>query len=156
VRIYGAEGSRDEAVTAIEAAGAIAASEEDAEAARIEHFVPKYGCDITEHTLPQETQQMHALHFQKGCYLGQEIVERIRSRGHVNRLLMGFRMESQAEAPPPGTKLMLEGKGAGEVTSSTVSGRAVFGLAYVRVPGANSGAMAEIGGKAVELFAPHV
>ena len=70
---------------------------EDAEAARIEHFVPRYGCDITEHTLPQETQQMHALHFQKGCYLGQEIVERIRSRGHVNRLLMGFRMESLAE-----------------------------------------------------------
>jgi folate-binding protein YgfZ len=156
VRIYGAGGSRDEAVTTIEAAGAIAASAEDAEAARIEHFVPKYGCDITEHTLPQETQQMHGLHFQKGCYLGQEIVERIRSRGHVNRLLMGFRMDSRTEAPPAGTKLMLEGKGAGEVTSSTVSGSAVFGLAYVRVPGAKSGAMAEIDGHPVELFAPRM
>ena len=99
---------------------------------------------------------MHALHFQKGCYLGQEIVERIRSRGHVNRLLMGFRIESQTAAPAPGTKLLLEGKGAGEVTSSTVSGSAVFGLAYVRVPGAKSGAMAEIGGNAVELFAPRI
>jgi folate-binding Fe-S cluster repair protein YgfZ len=105
--------------------------------------------------LPQETQQIHALHFQKGCYLGQEIVERIRSRGHVNRLLMGFRMGSQTTSPPAGTKLLLEGKASGEVTSSTVSNGSVFGLAYVRVPGARSGAMAEIDGHAVELFAPH-
>ena len=140
----------------MEGAGAIAATAEDAEAVRIENFVPKYGCEITEHTLPQETQQMHALHFQKGCYLGQEIVERIRSRGHVNRQLMGFRVESaDAAPPPPGTKLMLEGKPAGEVTSSTRSNGAVFGLAYVRVPGARSGAMAEIDGHAAALFPPH-
>src|ERR1700679_2721843 len=128
VRIYGAIGSKDEAIRAIEGAGAIAASAEDAETMRIENFVPKYGREITEHTLPQETQQLHALHFQKGCYLGQEIVERIRSRGHVNRLLMGFRMDSQT-TPPPGTKLMLEGKAGGEVTSSTVAGGVVSGLA---------------------------
>jgi tRNA-modifying protein YgfZ len=155
VRIYGAIRSKEEAIATIEGAGVIAASPEDAETFRIENFVPKYGCEITEHTLPQETQQMHALHFQKGCYLGQEIVERIRSRGHVNRLLMGFRMGLQTTPPPPGTKLMLEGKAAGEVTSSTVSNGSVFGLAYVRVPGARSGAMAEIEGRAVELFAPH-
>jgi folate-binding protein YgfZ len=155
VRIYGAIRSKEEAIATIEGAGVIAASPEDAETFRIENFVPKYGCEITEHTLPLETQQMHALHFQKGCYLGQEIVERIRSRGHVNRLVMGFRMGLQTMPPPPGTKLMLEGKAAGEVTSSTVSNGSVFGLAYVRVPGARSGAMAEIEGRAVELFAPH-
>lgn len=154
VRIYGALQSKDEAITAMEGAGAIAASAEDAETVRIENFVPKYGCEITEHTLPQETQQMHAIHFQKGCYLGQEIVERIRSRGHVNRLLMGFRIEPPIAAPPAGTKLLLEGKPAGEVTSSTVSDEAVFGLAYVRVPGAKSGAMAEIDGHAAALFPP--
>src|SRR6204780_1100773 len=134
IRIYGPVRHKDEAAATIEGAGAIAASEQDAETVRIENFVPKYGCDITEHTLPQETQQTHALHFQKGCYLGQEIVERIRSRGHVNRLLMGFRIESQTTPPPPGSKLMLEGKAAGEVTSSTLSNGAVSGLAYVRVP----------------------
>jgi len=155
VRIYGAIGSKDEAIRALEGAGAIAASVEDAETARIENFVPKYGREITEHTLPQETQQMHALHFQKGCYLGQEIVERIRSRGHVNRLLMGFRIEPQTTAPPPGAKLMLEGKAAGEVTSSTMSSGGVSGLAYVRVPGARPGAMAEIDGHAAQLFPPH-
>jgi tRNA-modifying protein YgfZ len=155
-RIYGAIQRKDEALAMIEGAGAIAASPEDAERARIENFVPKYGCEITEHTLPQETQQLHALHFQKGCYLGQEIIERIRSRGHVNRLLMGFRMDVDTAAPSPGAKLIVEGKPAGEVTSSAASNGAVFGLAYVRVPGARSGAMAEIDGHAVELFAPHV
>jgi tRNA-modifying protein YgfZ len=154
IRIYGPVQHKDEAVATIEGAGAIAASEQDAETVRIENFVPRYGCDITEHTLPQETQQMHALHFQKGCYLGQEIVERIRSRGHVNRLLMGFRIESGATPPAVGTKLMLEGQAAGEVTSSAATPGAVFGLAYVRTQWANSGAMAEIEGHAAALFPP--
>jgi folate-binding protein YgfZ len=153
VRIYGALARREETIALLEGAGAIAASAEDAETVRIENFVPRYGCDITEHTLPQETQQTNALHFQKGCYLGQEIVERIRSRGHVNKLLMGFRAEGDT-APASGAKLMLEGKPSGEVTSSTVANGVIFGLAYVRVPGARSGAMAEIDGHAVELFAP--
>jgi folate-binding protein YgfZ len=154
VRIYGPSQDKEEATATIEGAGAIAASTEDAETVRIENFVPKFGCEITEHSLPQETQQMHALHFQKGCYLGQEIVERIRSRGHVNRLLMGFRIESVSNPPAPGTKLMLEGKPAGEVTSSAATSSAVFGLAWVRAPGAKSGAMAEIEGHAAGLFAP--
>jgi tRNA-modifying protein YgfZ len=154
IRIYGPLRDKEETVAMIEAGGAIAASTRDAEMVRIENFVPRYGCDITESTLPQETQQTHALHFQKGCYLGQEIVERIRSRGHVNRLLMGFRIELPAEPLQPGTKLMVEGQPAGEVTSSTATGEAVFGLAYVRAPGARSGAMAEINGHAAALFAP--
>ena len=153
VRITGAARRKEDIAVLIEGAGAIAASPEDAETARIENFVPKYGCDITEHTLPQETQQTHALHFQKGCYIGQEIVERIRSRGHVNKHLMGFRAHSQA-VPAQGAKLMLEGKPSGEVTSAALAGEFVFGLAYVRVPGGRSGAMAEIDGVAVELFAP--
>jgi folate-binding protein YgfZ len=154
VRLYGSIGRKGNAASTLEGAGAIAAAPEDAEMVRVENFKPRYGCDITEHYLPQETQQTHALHFQKGCYLGQEIVERIRSRGHVNRLLMGFRMEA-VTAPPPGTKMLVEGQGAGEVTSAAAANGVVFGLAYVRVPGARSGAMAEIDGHAVELFAPH-
>ena len=153
VRIYGPVEEKDEMIAAFESRGAIAASPADAELVRIENFRPGYGYDITDNSLPQETQQIHALHFQKGCYLGQEIVERIRSRGHVNRLLMGFRMDYPAP-PAPGTKLLVEGKSAGEVTSAAAVNGSVFGLAYVRAPGARSGAMAEIEGKAVELFAP--
>jgi len=52
--------------------------------------------------------------------------------------------------------MKLEGTPSGEVTSATVIEGKVFGVAYVRVPGARSGAMAEIDGRAVELFAPRV
>ncbi len=153
LRIYGPAVRKDEAILLLENAGAIAATPADAELVRLENYVPQYGCDITDSNIPQETQQIHALHFQKGCYLGQEIVERVRSRGHVNKMLMGFRLEAPA-APAPGTKLLVEGQPAGEVTSAAMVDGVVFGLAYVRVPGARSGAMAAIDGHAVELFAP--
>src|SRR5689334_7196264 len=57
---------------------------------------PLYGQDIRERDLPQETGQLHALHFSKGCYIGQEIVERIRSRGQVHRKFTGFEFSAPA------------------------------------------------------------
>ena len=57
------------------------------DAFRIAEGIPVYGIDIAERDLPQETSQMRALNFSKGCYQGQEIVERIRSRGSVHRHL---------------------------------------------------------------------
>jgi folate-binding protein YgfZ len=154
LRIYAALARRDEIVQALEGAGAIAASAEDAEVARIHAFRPRYGADITDASLPQETQQLRALHFQKGCYLGQEIVERIRSRGHVNKHLMGFRLEGHA-VPTAGSSLFAGGKEVGDVTSSAEApGGAVFGLAYVRVPYNKPGSVAGIEGRPAELFAP--
>jgi folate-binding protein YgfZ len=157
VRIYGPLDDRDDTISFLEGAGAIAASPEDADLARMKHFIPVYGIDITERTLPQETQQAHALHFQKGCYIGQEIVERVRSRGHLNRLLMGFRgrgSEEAATAPARGAKLRIEGQEAGEVTSAGAAHDEFFGLAWVRAPHAQPGVMAEIEGRAAEIFAP--
>lgn len=81
----------------LEDARAVPVSPEQIETARILHARPLYGVDITEANLPQETQLTHALHFSKGCYLGQEIVERVRSRGHVNKLLT--RLEFEGEIP---------------------------------------------------------
>ena len=86
------------------------ATAEEQRIVRLEHGRPRYGEDITEATLPQESQQMHAVSFQKGCYLGQEIVERIRARGQVHRKLVkleyarGERPEAQitSEAWSPG------------------------------------------------------
>ena len=149
LRIYGPEEDRDSALELLESAGAIAASEQDAEAARIASFRPRYGVDIDDRTLPQESQLMEAVHFQKGCYLGQEIVERVRSRGHVNRLLMGFRIGAGTTVAP-GAKVLFEGKEAGEVTSATAGA----GLAIVRAPAARSGSLVEIDGKQAELFSP--
>ena len=59
--------------------------------------IPLYGVDIRERDLPQETEQMRALNFNKGCYVGQEIVERIRSRGNVHRKFTGFVLEGSAD-----------------------------------------------------------
>jgi len=155
LRIYGPAARADEAVQMLEAAGAVAASSADAEMVRLRHFQPRYGPDITADTLPQETQQMQALHFQKGCYLGQEIVERIRSRGHVNRQLMGFRLDGHV-VPAPDAQLFAGGKAAGEVTSAALSpDGGVYGLAYVRVPTNKPGTMVGIEGRPAELFAPY-
>jgi folate-binding protein YgfZ len=154
VRIYAPAARRDELIPALEAAGAISASAEEADLIRIQNFRPRYGRDINESSLPQETQQTHAVHFQKGCYLGQEIVERIRSRGHVNKTLMGFALDS-AEAPVKGGKLLAAGdKEAGEVTSaaSAPEGRS-FGIAIVRVPWNRPGEAVSIAGHRAELFA---
>ena len=75
-----------------------------------------------------------AVSFQKGCYLGQEIVERVRSRGNVNRKLVQLSSDS-AEPVKPGEKLTLEGKEVGEITSSAISpaNGKQYALGYVRV-----------------------
>ncbi len=123
--VTGAPGFRiflppDEKEALVAALGLVEAAGEDIRVERLEHFQPRYGEDITDTTLPQETRQMHALHFSKGCYLGQEIVERIRSRGHVNRLLAGIEIEGSA-TPAAGTSLTSAGAAAGEVTSAAYS-----------------------------------
>jgi folate-binding protein YgfZ len=83
---------------------------------RIASGIPRYGQDIREKDLPQETGQQRALHFTKGCYIGQEIVERIRSRANVHRTFTGF--EIRGPLPEPGVKIQADGKDVGEITSS--------------------------------------
>jgi folate-binding protein YgfZ len=103
----------------------------------LENGIPRYGEDITESHLPHETQAMHAVHFNKGCYLGQEIVERIRSRAQIHRLLMPVRIQNSS-ASAPGTKLSADGKDIAEITSAVYSPALaeVVGLAYVRTEAA--------------------
>jgi len=105
------------------------------EAFRVAEGIPTYGVDIVERDLPQETSQMRALHFNKGCYLGQEIVERIRSRGNVHRHLR--QLELDGPLPSAGTEVILEGKPAGQITSAAElplpGGSRVFALAMMRL-----------------------
>ncbi len=93
------------------------ATPEDLEQLRILSGTPVYGTDIRDKDLPQETAQTRALHFSKGCYLGQEIVERIRSRGNVHRTFSGFLLHG--DLPTPGTILSAADKPVGELTSIT-------------------------------------
>ncbi len=151
-RLFVPVGERRRRMAKLENAGAVAATPEELRAARIENGRPRYAEDITSANLPQETQLMHALHFSKGCYLGQEIVERVRSRGHVNRLLVGLTI-SGVTAPPSEAPVLAAGQPAGAITSaafSPASGR-VLALAYLRAevvaarpPLAVNGAAAEI------------
>src|SRR5207248_11187529 len=76
--------------------------------------VPKFGVDIRQRELPQETGQTGALNFSKGCYIGQEIVERIRSQGNLHRNFTGILLDGEID---PGTKIMRDEKQVGEVTS---------------------------------------
>jgi tRNA-modifying protein YgfZ len=132
-RLYCETAAISGVVQALEAAGASAATPEDARAVRLENGKPRYGEDILETSLPQETGQMHAVSFTKGCYLGQEIVERIRARGRVNRELVRFELDG-TEPVAPGTRLQVDGRET-EVTSSVVSpfsGKTIA-LGYARV-----------------------
>jgi len=96
-----------------------------AEVLRIEAGVPKWGAELTEETLPPEAGlDLTAIDYHKGCYIGQEVISRIKSVGHVNRALMGIMSDSALAA---GMTLHPESdreKQAGEITSAAWS----FGL----------------------------
>ena len=127
-RIYCLPEEAAEIAAKLGAAGAAAATPEDARIVRIENGKPRYGEDIRDTSLPQETQQMQAISFTKGCYIGQEIVERIRAQGHVNKKIVRVEMEGP-EPPAPGTKVE-----EGEVTSAVYSPELgkVVALVYAR------------------------
>jgi folate-binding protein YgfZ len=115
------------------AAGTKPVGSEALESWRILHGIPHYGQDIRDRDLPQETGQMQALCFTKGCYIGQEIVERIRSRGQVHRTFVGFEF---AGVPPAPGRFEAEGRTQAEVTSvarvPAGSAEKAIGLGYVR------------------------
>ena len=124
---------RDSVLAHLTGAGVPHADIATADVVRLENGRPRYGVDIGEMTLPQETQIGSAVHPSKGCYIGQEIVERVRSRGHVNKLLSSLEIQA-SEAPTPGTKVEVDGKEVGTITSAAYSpGRSkVVALAILR------------------------
>jgi folate-binding protein YgfZ len=145
-RIYCTLDQMPEIVRHLEAAGARRATAEDVRIVRIENGKPLYGTDILETSLVQETQQMQAVSFTKGCYLGQEIVERVRARGHVNKKLVRLILDVPVE---PGAKLQAAGADVGEITSAVLSpetGKTVA-LAYVRTPHDAPGTSLEVAGQ---------
>jgi folate-binding protein YgfZ len=130
---------------ALRSSGARACGPAAWHALRIEAAWPLFGTDITDKNLPQEVDRdATAIHFTKGCYLGQETVARIDALGHVNRLLSLVRFDG-ALVPAAGTELQADGQPAGQVTSATYSPRhaAPIALAYLRrgqhVPGTRLG-----------------
>jgi len=134
-------------------AGATAAGTTAVELLRIAAGIPRYGQDIRERDLPQETEQQRALHFSKGCYIGQEIVERIRSRGNVHRQFTGF--EVQGPLPALGTKIQADGRDVGEITSTASlplsGGDHAVALGYIRREIATQGKQVQAGGTQLSI-----
>lgn len=104
------------------------------ESARIEAGIPVLGKEMDDSIIPQEASLHHAINFEKGCYIGQETVARLHFRGHVNKELTGFVLDTNTV---PDTELIVqhEGKDVGRITSMVKSFGLdqTIGLGYLRV-----------------------
>jgi aminomethyltransferase len=109
---------------------------------RLAQGVPWFGYDFGEKQIPHEAGLEHShISYTKGCYTGQEIVERVRSRGQVNRKRVELLFSGEA-VPEAGAMLTLDGKEMGYVTRAAkipeptgTSGARVIGMGYVRKEG---------------------
>lgn len=138
-------------------AGAAEGAGEVLEGMRLLEGVPRFGTDIREKELAQETGMVEALHFSKGCYLGQEIVERVRSRGNVHRGFIGVELGG-GELPAAGAAVMAGEKQVGELTTvgevPGFPGRPEglrLGLGYVRREAVEGRDALRVGGEAVRV-----
>lgn len=122
---------------------------------RIESGTPVFGQDITPENLPQElARDKLAIHFNKGCYLGQETVARLDALGHVNRTLVGIRFAGDT-VPNVGTELWAGEKSVGHVTSASFSPRfqVAIALAFVRRSHNAPGTELSAGGRTATVVA---
>ena len=140
-------------------AGAMPAGLGAWEIARVEAGRPEWGIDIDDTTIPQEANfdELDAISYTKGCYIGQEVVARVHFRGHVNRHLRGLRAAS-AEGPPTGAQLIDDGGNhVGDIRSSVASPRlGGIALGMVRrevAPGSSLTAKWEGGERRVDVTA---
>lgn len=123
---------------------------------RLESGTPWFGSDFDDKQIPHEAglENSH-INYEKGCYTGQEIVERVRSRGHANRRLTPLQFFG-TQPPPIGTRLLHSGNEVGTVTSTGYSprlGRAI-GLGYVRREQSAVGTKLDASGMAAEVIVP--
>lgn len=100
---------------------------------RVEAGIPRYGVDMDENTIPIEAGLWDALNFEKGCYIGQEVIARIKWRGHVNRHLSLIEVQG-ADVPSAKDKIFSEDKEIGYITSPVFSyeRNKVIALGYLR------------------------
>jgi folate-binding protein YgfZ len=141
---------------ALISSGAVACEASAVESARLEASYPLFGLDITEENLPQEADRnKRAISFTKGCYLGQETVARIDALGHVNRLLVRLKLDSD-RLPANGDSVLTGEQPVGHVTSAAWSPHfnAPLAFAYVRRNYAKPGTKLTSSGSQAEVIAP--
>ncbi len=120
---------------------------------RLEAGIPWFPADFNDGMIPHEAvlENTH-ISFNKGCYTGQEIVERVRTRGHVNRKRVGLKFSTVAP-PSPGTKLRAGAAEIGLVTSAAFSpdAKPAIGMGYVRREQFAPGSVVELDGGTAEV-----
>jgi aminomethyltransferase len=130
---------------ALLAAGAVRAGAAALEVLRVEGGVPRQGRELSLEVLPAEARMERAVSERKGCYTGQEVVTRMRSRGRASHLLVGLRFAAAAPAAA-GTELRAGERAVGSVTSAALSPRlGAIGLGFVRRAEADAGTLLRAG-----------
>ncbi|MEZ7980295.1 MAG: glycine cleavage T C-terminal barrel domain-containing protein [Myxococcota bacterium] len=148
-QLWVAPGAKDVIAEALDAAAGsplIKGDETALEVLRVEAGIPALGSELDEEVLPPEARLERAIATDKGCYVGQEIVARLRARGQVNHLLVGLKFEPDTKASV-GVALSSGGKSTGEVTTLVESpdlGRIALG--YVRRDHAEPGTVVDFEG----------
>jgi len=118
---------------ALETAGAQPVGEDTFEILRVEAAIARFGRDMDETNVVPETNLDDAISFTKGCYVGQEIIVRIKHRGHVAKKLTGLRFETDQQVEPGAVIRSVENQEIGRVTSAVISPKlGSIGLGYVR------------------------
>ncbi|MBC8102261.1 MAG: folate-binding protein YgfZ [Cytophagales bacterium] len=147
---------RESLVGALAAANASILSESLLESLRIEAGIPRFGFDMDSRVLAPETgQRNRAINYRKGCYIGQEIVARIDSRGHTNRALTGFVLMPDAVLPSAEVPVEAEGREVGRITSAAFSPTlgTPIALGYLRHEFLTPGTAVTIAGSAATVAA---
>jgi folate-binding protein YgfZ len=122
-----------ELMQALEAAGAQPIGDDTFEILRVEAGIARFGRDMDETNVVPETNLDDAVSYTKGCYVGQEIIVRIKHRGHVAKKLTGLRFETDQQIEPGALIRSTENQEIGRVTSAVISPRlGSIGLGYVR------------------------
>ena len=136
---------------ALLAAGAVEATTDTLECLRIESGLPRVGYELDETVLPAEAGLEAAVSETKGCYTGQEVVTRMRTRGRVAHRLVGLRLEA-ASLPARGAEIAQDGARIGQLTSTVLSPSAgAIGLGYVKSAAAVPGGEVQIEGASARI-----
>lgn len=146
VALGDAAGSVEAVCAAAEKHGLVRLDGETVEVLRIESGIPASVADIDEDVVPPETGQIErGINYHKGCYLGQEVIERMRSHGILARQFVGLKVDAE-DVPRRGASIRADGKDIGRVTSGCWS-EALAGplaLGYVKTPFAKPGSTVQV------------
>jgi len=163
VQLFVPPEGRDAVLAALREAGAgrglVEGGPEALEILRVEAGVPRLGAELGEDVLPPEAGLDAAISTTKGCYTGQEVVARIRSRGQVKHRLVGLRLEPAdagdgSALPEPETAIEADGRRVGELTSAVVSPAAgPIALGFVTRPHDAPDTSVRVGGRAARVAA---